>query len=163
MNADKHQWTQVAGCGLLDVGRSRFKVQRSRFNVCRKERKERKGWRGSVCNRALSERASIFGVRREAQRHAAFGFCGQGMHAVSLLQPWECDPKRRRRYALPAQSKASHDVGCGLLDVGCWMFDVRCSWFKVQRSTLHAPRLHALRVLCVAIFLPILSLMSAIK
>src|SRR5882724_5855539 len=126
MNSDKQKCTQVAGCGLLDVGcwsfparRSKFKVQSSRFKVCRKERKEREGWRGSVCNRAVSERASVFGVRREAQRHAAFGFCGQGMHAVALLQPWECDPKRRRRYALPAQSKASHHVGCWMLDVGC--------------------------------------------
>jgi hypothetical protein len=49
-------------------------------------------------------------VRREAKRHAAFGFCGHGIARYSMF------------------------------DVGCWMFPVQRSTLNAQRSTLNAQR-----------------------
>ena len=63
--------------------------------------------------------------------------------------------------ATPLYGVQGSTFDVGLLD--CWMFNAQRSTLNAQGITHHAPRLHALRVLCVAIFLPILSLMTTIK
>jgi hypothetical protein len=56
----------------------------------------------------LLERAGVFGVRREAKRHAALDSGDEERMRPGFPQPSGNHPKRRRRCALPAHSKASH-------------------------------------------------------
>jgi hypothetical protein len=55
---------------------------------------------------SFQQAADIFGVRREAKRHAALGSAHEPHLNPALIPPRARNPKRRRRCALPAHSKA---------------------------------------------------------
>jgi len=54
--------------------------------------------------------AQCYGVRREAKRHAALDFADLALTKPAYPGPSGGNPKRRRRCALPAHSKTSHDL-----------------------------------------------------
>jgi hypothetical protein len=59
-----------------------------------------------VRDRSVGQRASVL-VRREAKRHAALDFANKTHPGSGLPEPFAGNPKRRRRCALPAQSKGA--------------------------------------------------------
>ncbi len=76
-------------------------------------------WRGSVCNRAVGGARQGFWSAAGSEAPHRFGFCRRRTHEVGIATTVGNDPKRRRRCALPAQSKASHELERPCLQQGC--------------------------------------------
>src|SRR5205809_803902 len=68
----------------------------------------------------LVERATVFGVRREAKRHAALDSAGVERMWPVFAQPSGNDPKRRRRCATRRSSDLPHVLERQCLQQGCW-------------------------------------------